>query len=91
MSIQSPTSPLRVAFIFCLAALATPSHAQEKAGIGYGGAYVQLKPIMAPVRGPHNARLNREEPRPLGEESFRGRNRSDCKRILFRSYNRGSG
>jgi hypothetical protein len=52
MSIQSPTSPLRVAFIFCLAALATPSHAQEKAGIGYGGAYVQLKPIMAPVRGP---------------------------------------
>jgi len=33
---------------------AAPLHAEEKGakgGVGYGGAYVQLKPIMAPVRG----------------------------------------
>lgn len=41
-----------LATAFCVFALAIPAHAQEKAGIGYGGAYVQLKPIMAPVRGP---------------------------------------
>lgn len=26
--------------------------AQDKSGVGYGGAYVQLKPIMTPVIGP---------------------------------------
>jgi hypothetical protein len=34
------------------ALLSGPAVAQEKSGVGYGGAYVQLKPIMAPVIGP---------------------------------------
>lgn len=41
----------RLAVVFGVCAMALPLHAQEKAGVGYGGAYVQLKPIMAPVRG----------------------------------------
>jgi hypothetical protein len=45
-------------FLFCvLALLATVTQparteAQEKDGVGYGGAHVQLKPLMVPIRFP---------------------------------------
>jgi|GEM_PF-3542878 len=45
----------RISFIPMLVSavvLASSALAQDKSGVGYGGAYVQLKPIMTPVVGP---------------------------------------